>query len=77
MKNCSIGIILLFLDKIDIKLKIAILFKFFINSVNRTIIKILINIIIDISSFTSFQFNKISKINNSIDRTVIALANRR
>lgn len=40
MKNCSIGIIL-FLDKIDIKLKIAILFKFFINSVNRTIIKIL------------------------------------
>lgn len=76
MKNCSIGIIL-FLDKIDIKLKIAILFKFFINSVNRTIIKILINIIIDISSFTSFQFNKISKINNSIDRTVIALANRR
>lgn len=77
MKNCSIGIILLFLDKIDIKLKIVILFKFFINSVNRTIIKILINIIIDISSFTSFQFNKISKINNSIDRTVIALANRR
>lgn len=76
MKNCSIGIIL-FLDKIDIKLKIVILFKFFINSVNRTIIKILINIIIDISSFTSFQFNKISKINNSIDRTVIALANRR
>lgn len=40
MKNCSIEIIL-FLDKIDIKLKIAILFKFFINSVNRTIIKIL------------------------------------